>query len=41
MIEMVDALNGISKKGSQSKVISIGEIEEFRPDKISYYAMWF
>jgi len=34
MIEMVDALNGISKKGSQSKVISIDEIEEFRPDKI-------
>jgi iron complex transport system substrate-binding protein len=34
MIEMVDALNGISKKGSQSKVISIDEIEEFKPDKI-------
>ena len=29
MIEMVDALNGIGKKGSQSKVISIDKVEEF------------
>ena len=34
MIEIVEALNGIGKRGSQSKVISIDEVEEFRPDKI-------
>jgi iron complex transport system substrate-binding protein len=34
MVEIAGGLNGISKKGSQSKNISIGEVESFDPDKI-------
>jgi iron complex transport system substrate-binding protein len=34
MVEVAGGLNGIGKKGSQSKIISIDEIESFDPDKI-------
>lgn len=34
MVEIAGGLNGISKRGSQSNIISLDEIESFDPDKI-------
>ena len=34
MVELVDGINGIGKKGEMSKIISVDDIAKFDPDKI-------